>query len=178
MSELQETLKKIADDFNRCEIKWLVGGSVLLERLKLHENPHDIDIIIAKNDTQKADTKLSAIGKRKDVPKSDVFVSDFYRKYDIAGTEVDLIAGFKIAHDNGIYEYEPDFEAPEDGIGIRYASLEDWYALYLMMGKAQYKTEKIEHYFNIHGFEQVRLEEILKKELTNKAYKKIKELIK
>jgi hypothetical protein len=47
-----------------------------------------------------------------------------------------------------------------------------------MMEKGQYKTQKIEQYFNMHGFDSARLYEISKKELTKEAYKKIKELIK
>ena len=178
MSTLFGSLIKIADTLNAQGLHWVVGGSMLLEHFGLYENPHDIDIIVKKSDAQKANAVLSVIGIQKQVPVSDIFVSDFYRKFDINGTEVDLIAGFKIAHAEGIYEYAPDFDVPRDEQGIRYAALEDWYTLYLMMKKGQGKTGKLERYFSMQGYDGAYFKSILKKNLPDNVRKIINEFIK
>jgi len=149
MDELKKTLTKIAKLFNERNILWNVGGSMLLSHFGLHQQPHDIDIIVTKNDVGQASYVLEKLGDKKQVPKSDVFLSEFYQKYNIEGVEVDLIAGFKIKHSQGLYEYIPEFESTENQSGedIVYACLEDWYILYQLMPKGKNKVDIIEEYF-------------------------------
>jgi hypothetical protein len=180
MDVLEETLLKIAGLFNGLNIRWIVGGSVLLAHFGLHENPHDIDIIVVKEDIEKAKAALDSIGMQKRVPPppNETFVSDHYYKYDIGGVEVDLIAGFKIKHAKGVYEYKPDFSGEKHAMGIAYAQLEDWYVLYLLMPKGAGKAAKSEEYFYKSGnIEKDKLTNILEMRLPEHTARKISELI-
>ncbi len=150
MDKLESTLAKIAKLLNDEKIMWNVGGSVLLSHFDLHESPHDIDIIVSKADSNKVEYILSGLGEMRDVEKSDVFQSDYYRKFIINGTEVDLIAGFKIKHAEGVYEYKPEFWGEKDNDGVIYAQLEDWYVIYQLMPNGAKKAKKIEEYLRKH----------------------------
>ena len=182
MDGLEETLLKAAGILNGLKIKWNVGGSVLLAHFNLHENPHDIDIVVAKEDIGKAKAALEGIGTQKHVPESDIFVSDHYYKFDIDGVEADLIAGFKIRHDNGVYEYKPDFCRGKGSFNeskVFYAALEDWFVLYLMMPGGTEKAEKIEKYFmKSENADKEKLNKILEAGLPQNAAYRISELIK
>lgn len=149
MYELQKTLIKIAKLFNEQNILWNVGGSMLLAHYGLHQNPHDIDIIVAEKDAEKASIVLDNLGGKMQTPKSDIFISSFFQKHEIDTVEVDLIAGYKIKHSQGLYEYIPVFESTENQSGedIVYACLEDWYILYQLMPKGKNKVDIIEEYF-------------------------------
>ncbi len=133
MQDKLKLLCKIAKLFNDGSICWCVDGSMLLLHIGLGDEPNDIDIVVHKDDVQKAIGLMQGIGEEKDVHKSSVFVSDIYKKFVSGGIEVDLIAGFKVRHEGGIYEYKPDFAMPISIDEVMYAKPEDWAKLYSMM---------------------------------------------
>jgi len=180
-TKLNNTLTKVGVLLNKADIIWGVGASMLLHQYNLVEKPTDIDLLIYKPDVEKADKILSEIGNKtaKDI-NTGIYSTDFFYEYNIAGIDIDMIAGFKINLQNSVYEYKFSKESiPHNfqikGIPIPFMTLEDWYVLYQLMPNREYKVNLIEGYFIKEGLEypdnlknaieDITLPEIVKKRI-------------
>jgi DNA-3-methyladenine glycosylase I len=148
-------LARIGRALEAAGILWAVGGSAMLYRHGIVDDFHDLDLVVGAQDAQKADAVLSALGTVQEKAPSDTFASDFYRSYEIEGVEVDAMAGMVIISDGRPCRYLFDEDSitgrwPVNGVHIPLAALEDWYILYLLMGRAE-KAERIRGHLERHG---------------------------
>lgn len=158
---MKSLMLAIAGRFSKAGITWAIGGSWVLKRHGIDTARNDIDIITTTADFDKADAILSSMGTRRAHEPHAVFKSLKYAKFGINGYEVDLIACFQIVHDQGVYTY--DFSKRSISLidsfsrgTINYTSLEDWYILYLLMGRPRdkLKFETLEAHFRANGIER------------------------
>lgn len=179
-----EILKLIGKKFNEKEILWAVGASVLLNKYNLIDNPNDIDILVSLEDVEEADKILKNIGIKKESKETNTYSTKVFNEYLVNGVDIDLIAGFKINHIEGSYEYIFDYKSINenvdiDGIKIPFTSLEDWYVLYSIMPNRENKVKLIEEYFNENGvIRKDLLKRALRGEMLSSVREKIKILIK
>ncbi|GMQ64635.1 hypothetical protein [Vallitalea maricola] len=54
------------------------------------------------------DLILRKIGEKKTWEKTDTYSATYFDQYVVDGFDVDVMAGLKINHDNGIYKYDFD----------------------------------------------------------------------
>lgn len=148
-----QSLLKIANELNQHNIHWALGGSMMLLYHGLAEDAHDIDLMVTVDDFLIASSVLLSLGikLKKRVEISPLYQTENFAEYKIDGYDVDLMAGLQISHKNGIYRYCFDELSVtdskwHDGVKINYASLEDWYVLYLLMPHRSIKVQKIEHH--------------------------------
>ena len=101
-------LGRIAEALNDAGVLWCVGGSLLLNQYGLAEHPHDIDLLVALPDAEKAAALLGAMGETVPCELSPTYSTEFFREFRVDGCGVDLMAGFRLNHPSGFYEYAFD----------------------------------------------------------------------
>ena len=148
-------LAKIGRALDGEGILWAVGGSAMLYRQGIVDEFNDFDLVLGAQDVQKANAALLALGTGGVKANSGMFACDSFHSYEIDGVEVDVMAGMVIVSDGQPYHYLFDEDSaldrwPVNGVHIPFAALEDWYILYLLMGRAE-KVQRIRDHFARHG---------------------------
>jgi len=162
------TLKFIGEKLNEAEVTWAVGASILLYHHSLVDNPKDIDILVDITDIHKVDNILKNLGEKTAREKCEDYSTEYFYEYVIKEIDVDVMAGFIINHEEGSYKYTFDKISINetmdiDGVKIPLTSLEDWYVLYQLIPRRQFKVELIENYLKLKG---IRREDLLRRALT------------
>jgi hypothetical protein len=150
---MHNTLAQIASVLNEKNITWAVGGSYLLRHYQLCDVVRDLDIFIAEDDIQDALKQLDLLGKGKKGTSKLPYGTEYFYNYVIAGTNIDIMAKFKIFHEEG--EYEHPFSSLSvnklisiEGEDIPLMELTDWYVLYQLIPNRDAKVKAIEQYFH------------------------------
>lgn len=146
-----KTLSLIGKKLNEENILWGVGASILLNQYNLIKEPNDIDIFVHTKDIHKADNILKNMGIKKDREKTDTYLTKYFCEYIINQVDIDVMAGFKIKHKEGVYEYIFDEKSITkyieiNGVEIPFTSLEDWYVIYEIIPNREKKVELIKNY--------------------------------
>ena len=103
-----QALGRIAGALNDSGVLWCVGASLLLYQVGLAENPHDIDLLVALPDAEKAADILGGMGEALPCGGSTTYSTEFFRRFRVDGCDVDLMAGFRLNHASGSYEVPLD----------------------------------------------------------------------
>lgn len=95
-------------------------------------------IFIDIDDIKKADEILKNIGNKKKWWKTSTYSTKYFYEYIINGVDVDVMSGFVVNHNTGIYNYIFDYDSITEfkvinGISIPLTSLEDWYVMYQLI---------------------------------------------
>jgi len=177
--KMLEAIGKVGQVLNEKDLLWGVGASMMLQSYGLTDTVNDMDIVVATKDIQVAIEALDTIGNQLLVPKKEEYVTRHFYTYSIDGVEMDVMAGFRIRHSLGVYEFPMDSKsitkkAMINGTEIAYTSLEDWLIAYsLMIGRDQ-KVAMIKGYLDEHGIEHPELlERLLQQELPKPIIKEI-----
>ena len=175
-----QALGRIAGALNDSGVLWCVGASLLLYQVGLAENPHDIDLLVALPDAEKAADILGGMGEALPCGGSTTYSTEFFRRFRVDGCDVDLMAGFRLNHASGSYEVPLDSASVAfrrevgstqvpfstdsfasirtvEGTSIPFAALEDWYVVYQLIPGKEHKALRIEEYFLQNGIEHPRL---------------------
>lgn len=155
-------LCQIARSLNENYILWAVGGSMLLNRHGLIEQPGDIDLLISLDDVAEADALMNRLGPRKLQEKSELYLTEHFSEHIVNGCEIDMMAGLAISHTAGIYRYTFDTESVSDyevidDVIIPRMALEDWYVIYQLIPGRETKVALIEEYLLTHGLQRQSL---------------------
>jgi len=146
-------LKKLASALNEKEIKWAIGGSLLLKRYGIVKTVGDIDILVSERDIEKSQLALSQFTQIKEVISKEGFSSKLFQKYRIEGVEIDVMYGLTIQSTKGIYFYPFEEECVEEveleGVNIYYSSLLEWRNAYSYMPGREEKLKKIDIYLEV-----------------------------
>ena len=132
-------LSQLAAEFNRCNIVWAVGASVLLYLEDYVEDFHDLDILVADTDAGKMEQILHRFGSLQPSDQGN-FATKHFRKFTVADVEVDMIGGFAIIKDGQIYDCDLHPSqitgyAEVDGQNIPLHSIPLWRKYYSLMGR-------------------------------------------
>jgi len=166
-----EHLSQLAEKLNALGVVWAAGASSVLYEHGLTGSVNDLDILVRLEDAAKLDAYLEPYASKPPETDHPKYKTAFFREYKVDGIEIDLIAGFAIAHDQGVYRYQFDHDAIDrvailNGVGVPMAALEDWYVLYMLMDRKEDKVERIESHFGANGIEAPhRLEKALEQPL-------------
>ncbi|CEP83781.1 hypothetical protein [Paraclostridium sordellii] len=161
------TLSYIGDKLNKANILWGVGAPILLNQFGMVDTPNDIDIFIDIKDIHKADKILKKLGKKREYEETSTYSTKYFYEYVINGIDIDVMAGFAINHDNGVYNYIFDNMSISEyklinGVSIPFTSLEDWYVIYQLIPNREVKVDMIEKYLLTNG---VKKDNLLKRSL-------------
>ncbi|WP_066891003.1 nucleotidyltransferase domain-containing protein [Clostridium nigeriense] len=176
-------LSYIGEFLNNENIRWAVGGSILLNQFGIIDSPNDIDILVDLKDINKVNDILKEIGKKKIYEKSKIYATKFFYEYEVNNIDVDVMAGLIIKHNEGEFNYTFDKESITkvvniNGVNIPFSSLEDWYIIYQLIPGREYKVSLIEDYFMIDGIKNsTLLERGLKEELPKEVKWRVEKLL-
>ena len=150
--ETQDKLRiftKIAKEFNKQQIIWAVGASLMLFFKGITNTFHDIDIMVSENDIEKVKKILSSFGTYSKTVPNKQYKTKYFLEYKIENVEFDIIAGFTIIN-NGTEYYFPlnkseicDFITFNE-TKIPLQSLAQWKEFYSLMGRDE-KVKMIEN---------------------------------
>ncbi|WP_232827966.1 hypothetical protein [Paraliobacillus sp. X-1268] len=165
------TLSFIGDRLERRNITWGVGGSLLLSFYKIIDKPNDIDILVDETNVIRLNEVMLSMGKPKEALNLNPYHTKDFSKYKINGVDIDVMGGFAIKHEKGIYKLSLNQDSIVthkniNGVDIPLCSLEDWYILYWLIPNKQEKALLIERYLRNNGVAYPQLlEEALKQPL-------------
>ena len=131
---------------------WGIGGSLMLNLKGINSTPKDIDIICDK-------TCFSAIKDNfspfiSPITSNGVFCSDRIMSLNLNGVFLDIVCGFKIKTENGIFSLPLNDNSiseviEKNNVCIPLLSLEDWIFIYYFK-KDFAKVKLIEYYWKEH----------------------------
>lgn len=173
------TLSYIGETLNNNGILWAVGASILLNHHGLVDKPNDIDLLIDLKHIEKADRILKAIGEKKSFEKSNTYSTRYFYEYVINGFDVDVMAGLRINHSHGVFEYDFNESSISEikkvnGVNIPLTSLEDWYVIYQLIPNRDAKVNIIENYLIANGIKNT---DLLERSLTRDLPKEVRSRI-
>lgn len=156
------TLSYIGEKLNFSNIAWAVGSSILLNQFGFIDKPNDIDIFVDIKDIERADEILKGIGEKKNWERTATYSTKYFYEYIIDGIDVDVMAGFAVNHNSGVFEYIFDHDSISElkiinEISIPFTSLEDWYVIYQLIPNRETKVEMIEKYLLSNGIKKTML---------------------
>lgn len=148
--KLVDILLEIAEIFNKENVTWAVGGSLLLYFHEILEGPKDIDIIIQPEDKKTVFEILRTMGEEQEIKDVSNYKTGVFGKFDVKGIEVDIIGDFYIKVSDGYYLHpfkSKNRKAIEkNGVKIYLDSIENWLSTYKAMGDPKGRVELIKNY--------------------------------
>ncbi|SHJ15263.1 hypothetical protein SAMN02745751_01856 [Dethiosulfatibacter aminovorans DSM 17477] len=178
---MNRVLDKLSLEFDRANVKYGIGASLLLKTWGLSEFANDIDIIISYEDREKAIRVLDELGVEKSEKNLELYSTELFKTYNVDGINIDIMSNFTIKTDEGSYTYPFD----DDRItgmkvlqceNIPTMSLENWLVAYDLI-KRKVKAEKIKNHLVQNGFNRRIIEDALEKELNKDTRKMLAELL-
>lgn len=132
-------LSKLAGEFNKQNIVWAVGASLLLYLKDYVEDFNDIDIMVADTDAAKMETILKSMGTLQPSTKAN-YETKHFREFTVDQVDVDMMGGFAIVKDGQVYDC--DLKSSQimeyievQGQKIPLHSIELWRKYYMLMGR-------------------------------------------
>lgn len=152
----KDVLATVAEALTERGVSFGVGGSTLLSFHHVVDVVNDLDLILSESHVETVQHCLKALGKEMPVTHKEPFRTRFFSSYCIENVQIDVMAGFAIAHENGLYEFSFDRSsiANKKGVSqkkIPFMYLEDWYVFYLLMPNRKGKIRQLENYFRNKG---------------------------
>jgi hypothetical protein len=98
MKTIEEKLKvlsKIAESFNKSQIHWAVGGSLLLYLKGYTEHFNDIDLLIYNDDAGQAKELMRELGPMRVLDRNCYRAEHFYI-FDVDEVEVDIMGDYYV----------------------------------------------------------------------------------
>ena len=143
------------------KITYGVGGSLLLQALKLETKVNDLDIMIDVNDALLIDILLKDYVDQDQKPNDPKYDSLYFREFKFNQTAIDIMAGLKINYQRKWYGIPFDDKTPIYIIdNINYMLLEDWYVIYYLLDRKA-KVKLIENYFfQTRSFSKIRINDL------------------
>lgn len=157
-----KTLTYIGERFNNSNIGWAVGASMMLNQFGLVNDSNDIDVFVDIKDINRADEILQGIGEKKETGESSLYSTKFFYEYLINEIDIDVMAGFSVGHNRGVYDFIFDSESISkietiNEVDIPFTSLEDWYVIYQLIPNREFKVKLIEEHLTLNGIENPHL---------------------
>lgn len=143
-------LKRIARRFNEAGLVWALGASMLLYFKHITPEFHDIDLMVAGADADRARQLLCEMGTLQPPSPNSRYKTKCFMEFVIDGVDVDVMAGFAIVsggqtHDCSLQKEQIVETLTLDGEIIPLQSVELWRGYYALMGRTA-KVDMIDRY--------------------------------
>ncbi|MRH41747.1 hypothetical protein GH741_03550 [Aquibacillus halophilus] len=178
----KETVIYIANNLNKTNCTWAIGGSLLLFQHGITNIVNDLDIIVKDDDVKTVVNILCKLGKERKVEPLNPFHTTYYYEFVIKDLFMDVMSEFKIKHDEGVYVLPFAEHSVKsymvDGNQTPFCLLEDWYILYQLIPGREEKVQKVENHFRKVGIENPAiLKQALKSNLPKNVKTRIQKLL-
>lgn len=169
---LQGVLAYIVKALQREQIRFGIGGSLLLAHHGLPVTPRDIDLVVALEDAERAVQVLSEMGTVVEQLETSLYATQVFQEFIIKGIDLDLMSGLQIRHDEGVFVY-PFAEQTINETGLPFMALVDWYVIYQLIPGREQKVAMIEHCLADQEVDRERLEQLRRLNLPQAVKKRI-----
>lgn len=137
MKEKISVLTKIANLFNDNGITWNLGASCMLYLRGIVETFNDVDLMIHIDDVEKVKNLFAKYKMQERIP-NEKYQTEHFLEYEIDGVDIDVMAGFKIVHNNNVHCFPLSKEHNSDKIIINNSiiyleSVDKWLIYYKLM---------------------------------------------
>ena len=137
--EKLNVLSKLAAEFNKENLVWAVGASLMLYFKGYVDSFNDLDLMVSAEDAEKMEAILSSFGSLQPSTKAN-FETKHFRKFMVDGVEVDMIGGFAIVsggrvHDCDLKPKQIAEHVTVNGQEIPLHSVALWRTYYALMGR-------------------------------------------
>jgi len=156
---LQEALAYIVKALQQEQIRFGIGGSLLLAHHGLSVTPRDIDLVVALEDVERAVQVLSEMGTVVEQDETSLYATQVFQEFIIHDIDLDLMSGLRIRHDEGTFVY-PFAEQTINETGLPFMALVDWYVIYQLIPGREQKVVMIEHCLADQEVDRERLEQL------------------
>lgn len=136
-------LAHLARELNQAGVTWSLGASCFLYLKGIAPTFHDLDLMVAYQDADKAEEILAKEG-RKEPEHYDYsrYGTKVFVEYVVAGVDIDLMADFSIIKDGKEYRFPLEAQSiveryPLEGETIPFESLNVWRERYALMGREE-----------------------------------------
>lgn len=146
-----DTLELLAEKLNKINITWAIGASTVLYSNGYEKLPNDIDLFIEEKDFVMVRNDLLKYGEEKiKIDDNDIYNTQKFTTIVVDGTEIDIIAGFYIRHEEGEFRFVFDDKSIDIVIDVgnqtvNIMALEDWYILYQLIPGREKKVQIIKN---------------------------------
>ncbi|MBN2795634.1 MAG: hypothetical protein JXR88_09525 [Clostridia bacterium] len=134
---VHKTLLKIHFAFEKEQIRYGIGASLLLKVHGIVESGRDIDLIVDEGSIQKALKILEHLGISLDTKSMELYQTEHFYTYNVDGIEVDVMVNFTVVKDQEIFTMPYDEKDIVVLDGLPYTSLTKWEKAYSMMGRTE-----------------------------------------
>ena len=154
-SNLLDSIQQIRDLFELNQIKYFVGGSMMLFLRGVEVDVHDIDIMVDQMDYIRASHLIGSIAKAVEKEPSSIYQTTYFQMYQMGDISIDIMAEFKVSiKDDALFHYPSFMLVGEVIVHPRVGSmmlmlLEDWLVIYQLIHRPQ-KVHDICSYFKTH----------------------------
>lgn len=171
-NSLMYVLFEVTQRFNELSIIYGIGASTMLKLRGIDISVHDIDIMIKEDQFMLAYYCLVSFCDEQVVEPSNLFKTQYFKRFTYKGIEIDLMSGMGIVHESGIFNYEFDLsdkciEFEKTLVPICY--LEDWFVFYHLMPNRFKTIGLIKSYFLSYPINKPRLLKIIELSLPNEV---------
>lgn len=140
-----KVLKKIATELNEMNIRYAIGGLLLLYFKGITDVFQDIDLMVVEEDAEKTKACLCTMGKLQPAYLNSTYHTRHFYEFVIDGVDIDVMSDMIIVRDGKEYNCSLDADKitdfiDMDGVRIPLQSVSDWYQYYMWMGR----DEKVE----------------------------------
>ena len=152
VKEKLELLEKIAYYFNKENVEWALGASMLLYFKGITTEFHDIDLMVSIDDAKKVKDILLGMGKIQESNQNQdsIYRTKIFMEFVIDDIDVDVMAGLAIIYEGKLYDCSLSKEQIVEKIklGKELVPLQSpqlWCKYYQLMGRKE-KVKMIERY--------------------------------
>lgn len=147
---MKETLVQICRAFEKKNIRFGIGASLLLMAYGIVDKASDIDLVVHIEDVPLVKSVMAGLGELTKSSNNSLYDSEIFLEYNVDGIGVDIMANFTIKTEDGLYVY-PFSEHEIVLMGeekLPYLSLVNWEKAYRLMGRME-KADLVLEYLNL-----------------------------
>jgi hypothetical protein len=151
---LLDSIQQVRDLFVLHQIKYFVGGSMMLYLRGVEVDVHDIDIFVDEMDYSRACHLLDHIAQPVEKEPNSLYQTTYFQMYQMGDISIDIMSEFKISIKDALFHYPSFMLVGEIMVHPRLGNImlmfpEDWIVIYQLIHRPQ-KVRDICLYFETH----------------------------
>jgi hypothetical protein len=148
MNLILSVLFLVTQKLSEANIKYGIGGSLLLYSYGLVSTCHDIDLLFIDEDYEKVKSLFALYIYHEKKEQHPLYKTSHMLKLKINGIDIDMMFDFKITFDkySFVYQFQTNKRFIEGAL-LDFSFLEDWYLIYQLIPGRKEKVKWIEDYY-------------------------------
>jgi hypothetical protein len=151
---LLDSIQQMRDLFDLHQIKYFIGGSMMLYLRGVEVDVHDIDIFVDEVDYFKACHLLESVAHPVEKEPNSMYQTSYFQMYQMGDHSIDIMAEFKVSIKDALFHYPSLMLVGEEVVhpivgNMMLMLVEDWLVMYQLISRPR-KVRDICSYFETH----------------------------